>query len=109
MSTLTSSNPSAIIDGFSSLMPRVFIAQTTAVSSAIIATGFWQGYGAGSRGSNPVGMQLGDVLMHIASTGSATPGRVTMHSVIGSTSNVASTSLSSGYNAAYDVTVASAT
>ena len=101
-----SSDPALVTDGFSSLMPRMFVACTTSVSSAIIATGFWQGYGSGGRS---VGMQLGDILLHVASTNSATPGRVTTHSVIGSTANVASTSASSGYGAGYDVTVSSAT
>lgn len=109
MSTISSSNPSLLIDQFSSLGPRVFIAATTAVSSAVCATGFWAGYGAGGRGSNPVGMQLGDVLIHVASTGATFPGRVTLHSVIGSTANVASTSASSGFTAAFDITVSNST
>lgn len=116
MSTATSSHPSCILDGITPGMARVFMAQTTYVSSAILPTGFWQGYGEGSRGNsnsptwyNSVGMRVGDVLMHISTTNSATPGRVSLHSVIGVSANVASTVLSSGYNAAYDVTVASAT
>jgi hypothetical protein len=88
----------------------VFIAGTTYNSTDITAAGFWAGYGAGGRGGYQSGMRVGDILMHVASTGSAVvPGRVTMHSVIASSANVASTILSSGYNAAYDVTVASAT
>jgi hypothetical protein len=109
MSTLSSSNPTLLIDGFASGMPRLFVAATTNVSSAIIATGFWAGYGAGGRGGYQAGLQLGDLLAHVASTASATPGRVTLHSVIGSSANQASTVGSTGYWTAYDATVASAT
>jgi hypothetical protein len=108
-STIGSSNPSMIVDGFASGMPRVFVAYTTSVSSAIIATGFWAGVGEGSRGGYQAGMRIGDVLLHRASTDSATPGRVTTHSVIASTADQASTSGSTGYSAAYNVTIASAT
>jgi hypothetical protein len=109
MSTLSSSNPSIVIDGFSSLMPRFFMAATTFLTSDVSSTGMWKGYGAGSRGGNPVGMQLGDVLIHIQSSGTAKPGFVSMHSVIASSANVASTTLSSGFNAAYDITVSACT
>lgn len=109
MSTASSSNPTLLVDGFGPSMPRLFVAATTYDSSDVTATGFWAGVGQGSKGSNPVGMRLGDILMHVASTGATIPGRVTMHSVIASTANVASTSASSGYGAVYNVTVASAT
>lgn len=108
MSTLSSSSPMLLADGYASGMPSVFVAATTAVSSAIIATGFWtgQGYGSNQRGASPGGLKLGDILMHVASTGSATPGRVTLHSVLTGTANQASTLASSAFgNTGYDVTV----
>lgn len=106
--TSNSSDPALILD---SMMdgPRVFMAITTAVSSAIVSTGYWQGYGAGSRGGTPVGMRVGDVLLHQQTTNTAYPGRVTWHSVIASTANVASTAASSGWNASYNVTLNNST
>lgn len=109
MSTVSSSDPAMIFNGYGTAMPRMFLAATTYNSSEVSAVGFWVGYGAGSRGSNPVGMRIGDVLMHIASTGSTgSAGHVTMHQVVGSTANVASTSASSGFNASYNVSVSAA-
>lgn len=108
-STLPSSDPMLLIDGFASGIPRLFVAMTTYLTSDVSSTGFWAGYGAGSRGGTPVGMRLGDALMHVQSTGTAKPGFVSMHSVVASTANVASTSLSSGFNAAYNVTVSACT
>lgn len=107
--TVGSSDPAMISDGYDASMPRLFIATTTNPSSAIEATGFWAGQGSGSRGTGRASMRVGDVLLHVQSTATTFPGRVTLHSVIGSTANVASTSLSSGFAARYDITVASAT
>lgn len=108
-STFSSSDPAMMVDGFASGMPRLFTAATTAVSSAIIATGFWVGYGAGGRGGYQAGMQLGDLLFHTQVTTAGVPVKATLHVCVSSSANVASTSLSSGYNAAYNVTVATAT
>lgn len=108
-STYSSSNPSALVQGFGSGMPRVFVAQTTAVSSAIIATGFWAGCGAGGRAGYQAGMTLGDLLLHTQVTTAAVPVKATLHVVTASTAN-GSTSAASAFNAlAYDVTVATAT
>lgn len=88
--------------------PRWFNYSSTHNSTDILATGFFAGCGDGSRPAT-IGMRPGDIVINRASTNAAIPGRVTMHSVVASTANVASTSASSGWNAAYDCTVASAT
>lgn len=106
----SSTNPLALLmDGFASNMPRVFSYQSTHASTDVTVTGFFTGVGENSRGLSALGLRLGDVIMNRASTDAAIPGRVTMHSVISATANVLSTSASSGYAAAYNVTVASAT
>lgn len=88
--------------------PRIFSYSSTHNSTDILATGFFTGCGDGGRPAN-IGMRLGDIVINRASTSAAIPGRVTMHSVVASTANFASTSASSGWAAAYDCTVASAT
>ena len=88
--------------------PRVFSYSSTHSSTDILATGFFTGCGYGGRPAN-LGMRVGDVVMNISSTSASNPGRTTIHSVIASTANVASTVASSGYNAGFDCTVASAT
>lgn len=103
-SSASSSDPVLIVQGFGLGAPHVFAAQTTNVSSAITSTGFWSGCAEKGRGNN-FGMRLGDILFHRCSTDSATPGRVTVHSVIATSANVASTVASSGFNAQYDATV----
>ena len=82
---------------------------STHLVSDIVATGFFAACGQGSRNmSNAnVGMRVGDLLINRSSTDSSAPGRTTFHSVINSTANVASTSLSSGWAAGYDVTISS--
>jgi hypothetical protein len=107
--TFSSSIPTMIIDGFGSGMPRVFSARSTALTSDVSSTGFWLGCGDGSKGANSVGMRQNDMLIHSQTTDTATPGRVSMHLVVASTANVASTSLSSGFSASYNVTVSSCT
>lgn len=106
--TFASSTPAQWDDAPGPLLPALFVARTTNVSSAVVATGFWTGCGRGSR-PNTAGMRVGDILLHIASTDSATPGRCTIHTVIDSTADQASTAASSGWNAGYNATVASAT
>ena len=88
--------------------PRIFAYSSTHNSTDILATGFFTGCGYGGRPAN-IGMRVGDIVINTASTSASNPGRVTTHSVIASSANVASTVASSGYNAAYDCTVASAT
>lgn len=110
-STFSSSMPTLAVDGFASAFPRIFTMRSTAVSSALVATGFLAGLGAGSRasgGSNP-GLRVGDIVLHTQTTDTAYPGRVTMHSVIASTANQASTSASTGWAAAYDITLNNST
>lgn len=90
--------------------PNLFTYRSSDASADIDATGYFQGAGAGSRhlSSNTErakGMKYGDVLMNIESSGGASPGRVTLHSVIGSTADQASTSASTGWVTGYDVTV----
>jgi hypothetical protein len=109
-----SSNPAIMmLDGFGQPgaaggAPRIFAYSSTHNSTDILATGFFAACGDGSR-LGSIGMRPGDLLLNRASTGASIPGRVTTHSVISSTANVASTVASSGWNAAYDCTVASAT
>lgn len=106
----SSTNPPAlIIDGFSSLMPRVFMYGSTHLVSDITATGFFAGCGNGSRtvSNSNVGMRVGDLLINRSSTDASVPGRTTFHSVIGATADQASTSASTGWGAAYNVTVSS--
>lgn len=107
--TLGSSNPSMIIDGFASGMPRVFACCTTSVSSAIITAGFFAGMGYGGRSGHQAGMRVGDLLLHTQVTTAAEPVRATLHVVTGSTADQASTSASTGWGANFNVTVATAT
>lgn len=84
---------------------------TTNSSTEVAATGFFAGCGAGSRGGTGVGMLFGDIVLVAANTGTtfSTTGKVTLHSVLKATANVASTLASSGYGAAYDVTLSAGT
>jgi len=81
---------------------------STAISGV---AGYFTGQGFGGRtGPNstsppPVGMRLGDLVIHTETSAGATPGKATLMSVTGSTADQASTLSSSGYNnAKYDVT-----
>ena len=108
----SSSNPAIMmLDGFGQPSaaggaPRWFNYSSTHSSTDVLATGFFTGCGQGGRPAN-IGMRVGDIVINTANTAStsAIPGRVTMHSVIASTANFASTVASSGWNAAYDITV----
>jgi hypothetical protein len=68
------------------------------------------GQGSLARSTNNVGMRKGDVLINIESSAGVQPGRTTLHSVIGSTFNQASTSASSAFaaGAGFNVTVSTA-
>ena len=104
-----STSPSLLIDQFSSLGPRVFVAASTLSSSQVADTGRWAGCGENSKGSGAVGMRLYDLLCHTAATGTSLPGRVSWHSVIASTAN-GSTTLSSAFSTlAWDVSVSNST
>lgn len=76
-------------------------------STDVAAAGYFAGAGRGSRGSAGMGMTLGDVVIVSESSGGGTPGRTTMHAVKASTANQASTSSSTGWGAAYNVTISS--
>ena len=113
MSFSASNPPILVIDlipgGSTMAGGRTWVYGSTHLVSDITATGFFAGCGEGSRNvSNAnVGLRVGDLLINRSSTDSAAPGRTTMHSVIGSTANQASTSASSGWNTAYNITVSS--
>lgn len=126
----STTNPvTCVVDGLGSdsLMPKLYIWQSTYESSAFayapattsssaVGIGFFAGAGTGSHGLAAVGLNLGDVVMHVSralygdgSTSVSTDpylGRaVTLHAVIGSTPNASTLATS----VAWDVTVAQAT
>ena len=116
MSTVSSSNPMSLnVGGMGPAFPRMFIAATTLTSSAVADTGRWAGCGKGGNPSSSagyaalVGMRVGDVLLHISSSGAANPARTSLHSVLSATANQTSTTASTGFNAVYDVTVSLST
>jgi hypothetical protein len=99
--------------GFSGTGRSVWIyggsTRTTNSSSEVAAVGFFTKTGVGSRGTNAVGLKLGDIVINNSATGTtfSTTGRVTLHNVINSTANVASTSASSAMleSFGYDCTI----
>jgi hypothetical protein len=108
-------NPGNLVNGKNAM----WLYQSTHDSTGIIGTGFFSGCGYGGRAptqssssyaANQIpGLQIGDIVLNISSTDALVPGRVTLHSVLSSTADQASTSASSGWGTRYDVTVASAT
>lgn len=108
-STYPSSTPMLIIDGFASGMPRTFLLATTYSTSDVSSTGWLKGVGAGSRGGDPLGVRLGDCVLHQQTTATSKPGFMSVHSVIATSANQASTTSSTGWNAAYDVTLSACT
>ena len=70
---------------------------TTNSSTEVAASGYFTRCGIGSRGPNAVGLRLGDLVVVNAATGTtfSTTGKVTWHTVLAATANVASTSASS--------------
>lgn len=108
--TIPTSDPQCLVErGFAGVGPAMYWAATTAVSSAVIATGFWVGYGVGGRTGNQVGLKVGDLFQHIQITTGGVPVKATTHVVIASTADQASTSASTGWGANYNVTIATAT
>lgn len=97
----------------------LWVYQSTHASTAVTVTGFFAGCGRQpssaisapvlARSPNNVAMALGDIVVCAESTGGATPGRATIHTVIGSTFNQASTSGSSACvtSAGFDVSISS--
>jgi len=70
---------------------------------AVSALGYFAAVGAGGR-TLSMGVKIGDIVFAQESTSGATPGRVTLHSVIGSSANASTAG--TAYN--YDCTVSSA-
>jgi len=90
--------------------PNLFLYRSSEAATDIVGAGYFTGAGAGGRylSSNAdrnKGMKYGDVVMNVESSLGASPGRVSMHSVIGSTADQASTAASTGWVTAYNVTV----
>ena len=106
----SSSNVRAILPTGFSGGGAIFLHRSSDAATDIEATGFFAGAGYGGRArstaaSKIIGMRYGDVVVHVESSGGATPGRVTWHSVIGSTADNASTAGSTGWLSCYNVTV----
>jgi hypothetical protein len=95
--------------------PQIWHYGSTHVVADIVATGFFAACGYGSRSATTptsappnranVGMRIGDLVLARCSSDAAVPGRMTIHSVIASTANQASTVASSGWFTGYDVTI----
>lgn len=90
--------------------PNLFHYRSSDAAAAVVAGGYFAGAGAGSRQASSnsdraKGMKYGDVVMVQESSAGATPGRVSMHSVIGSTADQASTLASTGWLTGYDVSI----
>ena len=90
----------------------VFVYQSTHTAVEVAATGFFAGCGAGGNqnygatgAAADIGMKVGDIVIASETTSGTNPGRTTLHAVTASTANQASTTASTGYNAAYNVTV----
>lgn len=74
------------------------------------STGYFTRAGHGSRAlssnqSDLIGMKKGDLVIVAQSTDGPDPGRVTIHSVIASTADQASTSAATGYVTGYNVSL----
>jgi hypothetical protein len=109
MSTVSSSTPLLLNTGsLGPANPRMFMAATTMVSSQVADTARWVGYGVAPN-VGTVGMRVGDVLLHVSSSGAANPGRVSLHSVLASSAQAASTASSSGWASLFDITVSLST
>ena len=115
MAFSSTNSPQLMLDGLGmfastqggSVLPRVWFYGSTHLVADITATGFFAACGYGSRSGAQVGMRVGDLLINRSSTDASAVGRTTMHSVVGSTANVTSTTASTGWSAAYDITVSS--
>lgn len=107
MASRLSTAPECIVQGFGhqsstggtygGAMPRLFVFGSTNVSTGITGTGFLAGHGEGGKTNRNVGLRVGDIVLHVSSTDAGVPGKVTLHSIIGSTANVASTAASSAF------------
>ena len=75
----------------------------------IQSTGYFKGVGAGGLGDGTVGVHVGDIIVNIESTAGATPGRVTLHSVVSSTANGTTSPMGSTVGFDCSVSVAATT
>jgi hypothetical protein len=108
----SSTNPPRQIvhGGLTGASGGVWLYSSTHAATAATVNGFFASAGAGSRstannGAGNVGMRIGDIVIVAESTGGATPGRATLHTVTASTADQASTSASTGYRAGYNVSI----
>ena len=95
------------ITGNSSGANAIFLYESSHSSTSIAtstAGGFFTGAGAGSR-TPGAGMQLRDLVCCRESSAGTFPGKVTWHSVIGSTADQASTLAATGWGAAYNASI----
>lgn len=100
--------PRQIVEGgFVHGKGSVYLYSSSHASSDYTTTGFFAGAGHGSRNHSAgnVGMRVGDLVVCVGTTNAPTPGYVTWHSVVSATANQASTTASTGYNAAFDITL----
>ena len=93
--------------GSTALSPAQWYYASSDSSTSIAATGYFAGMGVGSRGGSPKGMRVGDLVTNVENAAGNTPGRVTVHSIKTSSANQSSTTGSTGYGAAYDLTASS--
>ena len=104
--------PRLIVEGgFTQGKGGVYVYKSSHASSDYTTTGFFAGAGFGSRNHSAgnVGMRVGDLVLCAQTTDGPTPGYVTVHTVIASTIDQASTTASTGFNAAYNITLSAAT
>lgn len=86
--------------------PAMHLYKSSEASSDVSVIGFFTAGGA--YGRNPLGnMKVGDLVLVQQTTAGPSPGKVSIHSVIASTANQASTSSSTGWAANYNASISS--
>lgn len=86
--------------------PAMHLYSSSQASTDVCVTGFFTNGGASGR--NPVAnLKVGDIMLVQQTTAGPSPGKVSVHSVIASTANQASTNSSTGWNAGYDCSLSS--
>lgn len=109
----SSGNPARLVVDFgvtgnSSGSNGIYLYESSIASSIIAAStnaAFFVGAGGGSRSPNNIGMRLRDIVFCRETSAGNSPGKVTIHSVIASTADQASTSASTGYFAGLNVSL----
>ena len=96
------------IEGGLAGSPRFGIHKSSDSAVDVAVTGYGTAAGAGSRhrssdGYKALNLAYGDIMLHVESSNGASPGRCSVHSVVGSTADQASTSASTGFLTAYNV------